>query len=215
MDRRFAFCHAFLIFLIAFHEFVVVAPVVVAQGAAGLYVEHAFGTVLDGYLLGNLQQGVGLFGAVVECHIDDIHIDGGHAGDVAVFLHQAKHLAPVVFRLFLVTTVTVDMALHVHCHIHLLIDLLLAQFLRELTCQFVGLVDALLVHLEHDLIAALGIVAMQVIFIVQVFLKCLYGRKELGAVAVVESAVHSVVELFIGLVVRVVNSLCQDRIVTE
>jgi hypothetical protein len=56
---------------------------------------------------------------------------------------------------------------------------------------------------------------MQVIFIVQVFLKCLYGRKELGAVAVVESAVHSAVELLVGLVVRVVNSLCQDRTATE
>ena len=106
------------------------------------------------------------------------------------------------------------MAQHVHRHIHLLIDLLLAQFLRELSCQFVGFVDALLVHLENDLIAALSVIAMQVFLIGQVFLKCLYSWKELGSITVVESAVHGIVKLLVGLVVGVVNSLCKDPAAT-
>ena len=65
------------------------------------------------------------------------------------------------------------MAQHVHRHIHLLINLLLTQFLGELSCQLVGFIDVLLVHQEHDLIAALGVIAVHIVFLEQIVLECL------------------------------------------
>ena len=55
------------------------------------------------------------------------------------------------------------MAHHVGGHIHLLVDFLLAQFLGKFLGQFVGLEDPLLVHQEHNLVATLGIIGMQVV----------------------------------------------------
>ena len=135
---------------------------------------------------------------------------------VAFYFHHLEHLEPVFLGRFLIAAVSVDVAHHIDGHVHLLIDFLLAQFLGKRLCQLVGLDDALHVHQEHDLVAFLSIVAMQVVLFMQVFLQSLDCRKETGTVAIVESVVDRVAQrLEDGVIVivchRPTNAACQKH----
>ena len=86
---------------------------------------------------------------------------------VAVFLHQVENLEPVLLGFFLIAAVAVDVAKQVFGHVHLGFEVLFAQLFRDSQGTLIGLVDMLLIHQEHHLIASLGIVAVHVVLLYQ------------------------------------------------
>ena len=149
---------------------------------------------------------------VVDGDVDNVHVDGRHTFVVAVLLHEADDLVEVLLGRLLVTTVAVDVAQHVVGHVHLALELLLAELAGELSGQLVGLEDVLAVHLEDDLVAPLGVVAVQVVASEEIVLEPLQGRVELGAVAGVEGVVHVGAQPLVGGVVVVGRlGLCRHR----
>ena len=129
---------------------------------------------------------------LLHIDVDKIHINGRHTLGIALFLHAVDDLPETSLGTLLVATVTIDVAHHVDGHIHLLVQLALCQFLRQLGSQFVGLEDALTVELEHDFVASLRIVGMQVFLLEQIVLQGFYTPEETGTVGIVEGAMHGV-----------------------
>ena len=100
-----------------------------------------------------------------------------------------------------------DVSEHVVGHVHLAVEALLAQFQGELPSQHICLEHLPPVHLKHDLIAALGVVGVQVAPLEQIVLQGLDSREEAHAVAVVESMVHRVAQSqILGLLLIVLIS---------
>ena len=216
MNGRESFLYTFLVGLVAFFELLHITAIEIAERLARLNIEHALFTVFAGYGLGAFQQAVSFMWIVVDGNVDDVHIDGRHARIVAFYFHHLEHLEPVFLGRFLIAAVSVDVAHHIDGHVHLLIDFLLAQFLGKRLCQLVGLDDALHVHQEHDLVAFLSIVAVQVVLFIQVFLQSLDSRKETGTVAIVERMVDRVAQrLEDGVIVivchRPTDAACQKH----
>ena len=77
-------------------------------------------------------------------------------------------------------------------HVHLLVDFLFTQFGGEFTSECISLKDFLLVHQEDDLVAALGIVSMQVVLLQEIVFEFLDSRVEAGAVSIVKCMMHRV-----------------------
>ena len=197
MNRRFSLFLALFIQLVTLQELVYLPSVIVAQCLSCLYVEHTLGCVFLGYLLCLVKQHQGLVGVVVQSHVHYVHIYRWDALIVSVFRHHVYHLVEAFLCSLLVAAVLVDVAHHVHGHIHLLVQLLLAQLFRQLLGLYVSLEDALPVHLEDNLVTALGVVAVIVFLVQQVSLQVVYMRIESGAVATVESMGHRVTKLLI------------------
>ena len=121
--------------------------------------------------------------------------------------NHADHGVEIPLGGLLVAAETVDVSEHVVGHIHLFVETLLAQFHGELPSQHVGLEHLPLVHLKHDLIAALGIIGVLVALLEQIVLQGLDSREEAHAVAVVESMVHRVAQSqILGLLLIVLIS---------
>ena len=81
---------------------------------------------------------------------------------------------------------------HVVGHIHFLVKLTLQEFLGEGSRELVGFNDALSVQQEYNLVATLGIVGMQVIFVEQIILQFFDVVKESCTIAIVEGMVHGI-----------------------
>ena len=192
MNRGFAFGFAGLISLVAFYKLRIVPTVKIADCLSGFDVEHPVWRIFPGYLKSLCQQTVGLFYTVFRGYVHDIHVDRRHTGIVACFLHHLKCLAPILFCLFIIATVAVDMSQHVRGHIHFLVQLLFTQFCREFTGQFVGFEYPLLVHEEYNNVAALGIVGVGIVLFLKITEQIPDSREKPCGVAIVESMVHGV-----------------------
>ena len=116
----------FLKGLVALEEPAEVATVIVAECLTCLDVEHTVRGVFLGSDQGHRQQTVSLSEVIVVGHVDDVHVDRGHVGIVALLCHAAKGIAPVLLGFCLITAVVVDVSKHVHGHVHLGVDLFLA-----------------------------------------------------------------------------------------
>ena len=201
VDRGLALLHTCLVTLVAFEELRHVAVVEIGEGATGIDVEHTLWGVLFCNLLGACEQFEGLLRIVAHLHVDNVHVDGWHVLPVAFLFHELDHLLEARLGGVAIAADTVDVPLHVVGHVHLLVEFLLTEFGRELAGQFVGLIDLLTVHEEHDFVAALVVVAVDVLLGEQIVLQSLDGREELGGVALVESTVHNFAQ---GLVFRLI-----------
>ena len=97
---------------------------------------------------------------------------------------------------------------HVYTHEHLLVNLVLAQFLGKLLSQFVGLVNALLIQLEHNLVATLRVVAVHIVLRLKIVFQGLDGWEKTGAVAIVERMVHRIAQVQIFLTFHIFWIIC-------
>ena len=194
VDAALALGYALAVLLVALTEMVHVAGVEVAQRPARLDIEHPLGRVLPGNRQRAIQQLACLLRVVVYLDVDNVQVDGRHTLVVARLLHHLDHLLEQILGRLLVATVAVQVAQHVVGHIHLLVQLPFLQFLRQLPCQLVGLKDSLVVHQKHDLIAALGVVGMQVALLQQIVLQILQCGIEAGTVTAVEAVLHGVAQ---------------------
>ena len=122
-----------------------------------------------------------------------------------MFVHQVYHFVETFLGSLLVSTVAVDVAHHVDGHIHLLVQLLFAQFLRQLQGFLVGLENLLAVHLEHNVVASLGVVPVHVVLLQQVVLQVSQMDVEPGTVAIVKGATHRVAKYLVFRIITIVN----------
>ena len=147
-------------------------------------------------------------GIFVNDHPHNIQIDGGHAGFVAFFFHEPNHFIPVSYSFLIIAAIAIDMPHHVYTHEHLLVNLVLAQFLGKLLSQFVGLVNALLIQLEHNLVATLRVVAVHIVLRLKIVFQGLDGWEKTGAVAIVERMVHRIAQVQIFLTFHIFWIIC-------
>ena len=110
-----------------------------------------------------VEQAHGFFWVIFNLHVHEIHVDGRHILVIACLLHHIDDLAEDTPCGGLVAAVAVDVPQDVVGHIHLFVDTLLAQFSGEFSSKGVCLEDFLLVHQEDDLVAALGVIGVQVV----------------------------------------------------
>ena len=103
-------------------------------------------------------------------------------------------LPETLLGILLIATITINVAHHIVGHIHFLVKFALNEFLRERSGKFIGFEDALLVQQEHDFVAALGVVGMQIVFVVQIILQFLDVTKESDAVTIVKRMVHRITQ---------------------
>ena len=199
---------ALLVCLVALQETGHVTHHVVGQRAACLNVEHAFRRRLPGYLCRLVDEPHRFGRVLVHIDVDQIHIDRWLTLGIALLLHTVDDLPETFLGALLVAAVTVDVAHHVDGHIHLLVQLALGQFLRQLSGQLVGLEDAFAVQLEHDFVAPLGVVGVQVTPLQQIVLQILDTPEETRTVGIVESVMHRVTQrlIFFGFLIGIVGS---------
>ena len=97
---------------------------------------------------------------VVNLYVDNVHVDRRHALIVTALLHEVEDTVEISLGGFLVAADAVNVAEHVVGHVHLVVEVLLTQFPGELPSQHISFDYFPAVHLEDNLIAALGIVGM-------------------------------------------------------